>query len=130
MFVVFTEEIEEVAAVGVAAGGAAEEGLAVGEAPRGVREVVRHGEQEVARVRERVPEAEYPVEAHPSGRQHWHQHHRRHGAGDKRGGGEPRRLGRECHGRPEGAQPPIRRRRRRRIRTKRREEGEEVWPLT
>ena len=39
-----TEEVEQVAAVEVSAGGAAEEGLAIGEVPRRVQEVVRHGE--------------------------------------------------------------------------------------
>ena len=39
-----TEEVEQVVAFGVSAGGAAEEGLARGEVPRGVREVVGHGE--------------------------------------------------------------------------------------
>lgn len=73
-----TEEVEQVATVGVAAGGAAEEGLSVGEVPRGVREVVGHGEQEVAGIRERVPETEHPVEADaPSSRSRFRRRRRR-----------------------------------------------------
>ena len=104
-----TEEVEQVATVGVASGWAAEEGLAVGEVPRGVREVLWHGEQEVAGVRERVPEAEHPAEAHaPSpfrrrrrrrGEPQHHQHprdeqsHPRRKCHDESGG--PRRSGAE-----------------------------------
>jgi hypothetical protein len=89
-----TEEVEQVAAVGVASGWAAEEGLSVGEVPRGVREVLRHGEQEVAGVRERVPEAEHPAEAHapsPFRRSRRRQHH--HHPRDEQS--HPRR---KCHG--------------------------------
>ena len=95
-----TEEIEQVAAVGVSAGGAAEEGLAVGEVPRGVREVVGHGEQEVAGIRERVPETEHPVEADaPSSRSRYHRRRRQHHEHPREEQSRPRR---KCHGETTG----------------------------
>lgn len=55
----FTYEVEDDAAVGEAAGGAVEEGLAVGQAERGLTGVVAEDEAVVARVGQRVPEAEH-----------------------------------------------------------------------
>jgi len=54
-----TDEVEDDAAVGEAAGGAVEEGLAVGEPEHGVGVVVAVDEVVVARVRQRVAEAEH-----------------------------------------------------------------------
>jgi len=53
-----TDEVEDDAAVGEAAGGAVEEGLAVGEPEHGIG-AVGVEEAVVARVRQRVAEAEH-----------------------------------------------------------------------
>jgi hypothetical protein len=60
-----TDEVEDEAAIGEAAGGAVEEGLAVGQ--HGLVGVVREDEAVVARVRQGVPEVEQPREARRMG---------------------------------------------------------------
>lgn len=60
-----TDEIDNEAAIGEASGGTVEEGLAIGWPECGLAGVIDEDEDEavVARVRQRVPEAEYPREA-------------------------------------------------------------------
>jgi hypothetical protein len=65
-----TDEVEDEAAIGEAAGGAVEEGLAVGQPHRGLAGVVREDEVVVARVRQGVPEVEQPPVARRI-RQRW-----------------------------------------------------------
>lgn len=55
-----TDEIDDEAAVGEAAGGVVEEGLAVGRPERGLPGVVGVDEAVVARVRQWIPKAEHP----------------------------------------------------------------------
>jgi hypothetical protein len=76
----FTDEVEHKAAVGEAVGGAVEEGLAVGRPERGLG-VVAVEEGVVARVRQRVPEAEHARVARRRrlrpNQQYYHHHRRR-----------------------------------------------------
>ena len=75
-----TDEVDDEAAIREAAGGAAEEGLPVWRPERGLAGVVAVEEGEVARVRQRVPEAEHPRDTrsrlNDRGRQQQERRHR------------------------------------------------------